>query len=229
MRLGILLQPKVDSFFINRIQISNQLIKKENFMSLKKRLAKSLTGLVFSAVVSGHALAAGPAQFNDKGELLLPQDYREWVMVGTQVTPNELNDGNAPFTEIRTVYIDPESYAHWKKTGEFRDGTMTVKELISVGDRKGPGSGNGYFMGDYIGLEASVKDAKRFASEPGNWAFYIFYVPGSPLVSAAKNLPTAECAACHEANAKTDLVFTQFYPVLRAAKETGASGVIVPK
>lgn len=198
-------------------------------MSLKKKLMGGFIGLIFAAAVISNASAAGLAQFNDKGELMLPQDYREWVMVGTQVTPNELNEGNAPFAEIRTVYIDPESYAHWKQTGKFRDGAMTVKELVSVGDRKGPGSGNGYFMGDYIGLEASVKDSKRFASEPGNWAFYIFYVPGTPLVAAAKNLPTAECAACHEKNANTDMVFTQFYPVLRAAKETGASGVVAPK
>ncbi|WP_347888397.1 cytochrome P460 family protein [Nitrosomonas europaea] len=198
-------------------------------MNFRKQLTGGLSSLILSAVMSGSLLAAGVAEFNDKGELLLPKNYREWVMVGTQVTPNELNDGKAPFTEIRTVYVDPESYAHWKKTGEFRDGTVTVKELVSVGDRKGPGSGNGYFMGDYIGLEASVKDSQRFANEPGNWAFYIFYVPDTPLVAAAKNLPTAECATCHKENAKTDMVFTQFYPVLRAAKATGESGVVAPK
>lgn len=186
-------------------------------------------GVVLLGASATSAFAAGPAQFNNKGELVLPQNYREWVMVGTQVTPNELNDGKAPFTETRIVYIDPETYAHWKKTGEFRDGAMMVKELVSVGARQGPGSGNGYFMGDYIGLEASVKDAKRFAKEPGYWAYYIFYVPDKPLVKAAMNFPTAECAACHRANAKTDMVFTQFYPVLRAAKGTGLSGVQAPK
>jgi hypothetical protein len=198
-------------------------------MNLKKQLVCGLSSLIFSAVMASNIMAAGVAKFNDQGELLLPQDYREWVMVGTQVTPDELNDGKAPFAEIRTVYVDPESYAHWKKTGEFRDGAMTVKELLSVGDRKGPGSGNGYFMGDYIGLEASVKDSQRFPDEPGNWAYYIFYVPGTPLVTAAKHHPTAECAACHKDNAKTDMVFTQFYPVLRAAKETGESGIVAPK
>ncbi len=191
---------------------------------LKYTTLTFVTLLTLGATLST-TFAAGPAKYNNDGELLLPQNYREWVMVGTQVTPNELNEGNAPFTEIRTVYLDPDSFAHWKKTGEFRDGAMTVKELISVGERKGPGSGNGYFMGDYIGLEASVKDSKRYAEEPGNWGYYIFYVPDMELVTAAKNLPTEECAACHKANAKDDLVFTQFYPVLRAAKATGISGV----
>ncbi|SEN57582.1 cytochrome P460 family protein [Nitrosomonas marina] len=197
-------------------------------MKLNKLLKYAV--LTFATpILMGFALtnvfAAGPAKYNEAGELLLPQNYREWIMVGTQVTPNELNEGNAPFAEIRTVYLDPDSYAHWKKTGEFRDGAMTVKELISVGARKGPGSGNGYFMGDYIGLEASVKDSKRFPDEPGNWAFYIFYIPDMEMITAAKNLPTEECAACHKKNAKDDLVFTQFYPVLRASKATGISGV----
>lgn len=175
----------------------------------------------------GAAVAAGPAKFNQKGELLLPQNYREWVMVGTQVTPDELNDGKAPFTQIRTVYIDPEGFAHWKKTGTYKDGTMMVKELVSVGAKEGPGSGKGYFMGDFIGLEASVKDAKRFAKEPNHWAYYIFYVPDKPFLKAAMNFPAADCAACHQANAK-DMVFSQFYPTLRAAKGTGVSGVQPP-
>lgn len=143
-----------------------------------KRVFKHSTLILATLLILSFTLnttfAAGPAKFNEAGELLLPQDYREWIMVGTQVTPNEMNEGNAPFAEIRTVYLDPDSYAHWKKTGKFRDGAMTVKELISVGEREGPGSGNGYFMGDYIGLEASVKDSKRFTNEPGNWAYYIF-------------------------------------------------------
>ncbi|MEQ1522485.1 MAG: cytochrome P460 family protein [Aestuariivirga sp.] len=186
-------------------------------------------GVMLTACATASARDGGPAQFNDKGELLLPQNYREWIMTGAQVTPNELNGGKAPFTEIRAVYIDPEGFKHWKEAGNFKDGTMMVKELLSVGSKEGPGSGNGYFMGDFIGLEASVKDAKRFPNEPGNWAYYIFYVPGQPFQTAAKNFPTTDCAACHQGNAKDDMVFTQFYPTLSAAKGTGISGVQAPK
>ena len=41
---------------------------------------------------------------------------------------------------------------------------------------------------------------------------------GAPLKDKAKAFPTAVCAACHVASAAEDMVFTQFYPVLRAAK-----------
>lgn len=194
--------------------------------------ATALAIAALSALVllgAGPARAAGPAKFTAKGELVLPQNYREWVMVGTQVTPNELNNGKAPFTETRIVYVDREGFAHWKRTGQFKDGTMMVKELVSIGAREGAGSGKGFFMGDYYGLEASVKDAKRFPNEPGNWAYYIFSLPDKALVGSAKNFPTAECAACHKASAKDDMVFTQYYPVLRAAKGTNVSGVRLAK
>lgn len=150
------------------------------------------------------------------GELERPTGYREWVYVGTPLTPNELNDGKAAFPEFHNVYIDPESWSHYKKTGEFRDGTVIMKELVSVGSKVAV-SGNGYFMGEYIGLEAEIKSSKHFADEPGNWAYFSFTSPDhKELAATATAFPTEACNACHEAAAADDFVFTQYYPVLRA-------------
>jgi hypothetical protein len=172
------------------------------------------------------------AAFDADGSLLRPEGYREWVFVGTPLTPNDMNGGMAPFPEFHAVYIDPGSWAHYKKTGEFRDGTVLIKELISVGSKQAT-SGVGYFMGEYLGLEAAVKSKAHFPDEPGNWAYYSFTTPGSPmegdemraamhagapLKDKAPAFPTAVCASCHQASAAEDMVFTQFYPVLRAAK-----------
>ncbi|MGI9288108.1 MAG: cytochrome P460 family protein [Pseudomonadales bacterium] len=158
------------------------------------------------------------------GELERPTGYREWIYVGTPVTPNDLNDGKAAFPEHHNVYIDPESWAHWKKTGEFRDGTILMKELVNVGS-KAAVSGNGYFQGDFIGLEATIKSKKHFPSEPGNWAYYSFSTPDhKTLMPTAKAFPAAACNACHAAAAADDFVFTQYYPVLRAGKATGEEG-----
>ena len=74
-----------------------------------------------------------------------------WVYVGTPVTPNDMNDGKVAFPEHHNVYIDPKSWEHWKETGTFRDGTILVKELVSVGS-KAAVSGQGYFQGEFIGL-----------------------------------------------------------------------------
>jgi len=153
------------------------------------------------------------------GVLTQPTGYREWIYVGTPLTPNDLNDGKAAFPEFHNVYIEPKSFSHWKRTGEFRDGTIIIKELVSVGS-KAAVSGNGYFMGDFIGLEATVKSKKHFADEPGNWAYFSFSNPEKPksLKASAEAFPTEACAACHKASAADDMVFTQYYPVLTSSK-----------
>ena len=178
--------------------------------------------LALSAVtLPGPALAGSVAKFNKAGELLRPTGYREWIYIGAPLTPNDMNNGKAAFPEFHNVYIDPASYAHWKRTGTFRDGSVIVKELVSVGAKQSA-SGNGYFMGDYIGLETMVKDKSRFSAEPGNWGFYRFTdeknYDFNAMKTHAKANATADCAACHQANAKQDLVFIQYYPVLRASK-----------
>ncbi|MBV7332322.1 cytochrome P460 family protein [Chloroflexi bacterium TSY] len=167
-------------------------------------------------------LAESYFEINDQGELLRPDfDFREtWIYIGTPLTPNDLNDGQAPFPEFHNVYIDPVSFKAYKETGEFPERTILIKELISVGDKSAP-SGNGYFMGDFIGLEATIKSAEYFPNEPGNWAYFSFTNTeehGDPLADTATAFPTDSCNACHELFAgETDFVFAAYYPVLRAA------------
>lgn len=155
------------------------------------------------------------------GNLKRPDSYRKWVYVGTPTTPNDMNNGKAPFPEFHNVYIDPVSYDHWKEHGEWREGTILVKELVSVGS-KAAVSGKGYFMGEFIGLEATIKSKQHFPDEPGNWAYFSFTNPtGTELKDAAAPFETQDCNSCHDASAKDDFVFTQYYPVLRAAKGFG--------
>ncbi len=155
------------------------------------------------------------AEYTDEGKLKQPVGYRKWPFIGTPVTPNDKNDGAAAFPEFHIVYIDPTSFEHYEKTGEFRDGCVIVKELTTVGDTSAS-SGKGYFMGEYSGLEVSIKDSKRFKDEPSNWAYFSFGHK-IPLKETATKNAAASCSDCHSKNAKQDLVFTQYYPVLRAA------------
>lgn len=170
------------------------------------------------------SVCAGEFYSISDGELQRPTGYREWVYVGTPVTPNDMNDGKAAFPEHHNVYIDPTSWAYWKKTGKFRDGTILMKELVSVGTKKAV-SGNGYFQGEFIGLEATIKSTKHFPNEPGNWAYFSFSTPDhKSLTPTARAFPAASCNACHQASAGDDFVFTQYYPVLRGGKGTGEKG-----
>lgn len=198
-------------------------------------LALTFVGAIVSTVLlSDTILAQSPAQsnykpqHNAKGELLLPKNHiwRDWPYVGSMVTPNALNDGEAPFPEHHITYIDPESWEHYKKTGKFREGTVIAKELTRVRAPEGANkdgstdevSGTGYFMGDYSGFEITIKSKELYPDEPGNWAYYTFGHKPEPYSSTAKKQPVDACAACHTASAAEDMVFTQFYPALRAAK-----------
>jgi hypothetical protein len=171
------------------------------------------------AATQGSRLTPPKPGYTANGALTRPEGYREWIYVGTPLTPNELNPPEAAFPEFHNVYIHPGDFDHWKRTGAFRDGTVIIKELVSVGSKKAT-SGKGYFMGEFIGLEALVKDSKRFKDQPGYWAFFSFGHK-YPLEATTQKLPVATCSACHQANGADDFVFTQYYPVLRAARETG--------
>ncbi len=191
-------------------------------MTALSAIPRAVLGLILTIVAIS---AAAEEYYTIKdGQLERPTGYREWVYVGTPVTPNDMNDGKAAFPEHHNVYIDPDSWAHWKKTGEFREGTILMKELVSVGT-KAAVSGNGYFQGDFIGLEATIKSKKHFPDEPGNWAYYSFSTPDyKTLATEAKPFAAESCNGCHAAAAADDWVFTQFYPVLRAGKAAGEEG-----
>ena len=189
--------------------------------------------LILLAIVSASRLGVGTAtategsqaryyEFDSEDQLIRPVGYREWVYVGTPLTPNDLNPPEAAFPNFHNVYIDPASWAYYKETGRFRDGTILVKELVDVGSKVAV-SGNGYFMGEFAGLEATIKDRERFPNEPGYWAYYSFG-HAYPLAEAAAAFPAAACNACHEASAQDDWVFTQYYPVLRGGRGGAASG-----
>lgn len=166
------------------------------------------------------------AVFAGKGELQRPLGYRSWVFVGAPVTPNDMNDGHASFPEFHHVYIDPAGYRYYQQHGEFGEGTVLIKELVSVGG-KSSSSGKGYFPGEFLGVEAAVKSKSRFPKEPGNWGYFRFTdveaaKEGRSVepATSAKASPTSACSACHQRTAAQDSVFTQHYPILRAAENS---------
>ena len=160
---------------------------------------------------------AGAAVFDDKGLLQLPQEWRKWVFIGSPLTPNSLNGGMAYLPEFKNVYVDPASFAAWEKTGQFRDGAVVVKELVSVGSTEDM-TGRGFFQGDFIGLEVAVKGLDRFPKDQNGWGFFSFgkppYAKAVPAVTGTGELI---CAGCH-LEADQDMIFTRFYPVLKAAR-----------
>lgn len=160
-------------------------------------------------------------KWNSKGELLLPSGFHEWVFIGAPLTPNGLNGGKAGFPEYHNVYVQPDALRAYRKTGEWPEGTILLKELqLTRAGTHPDGSGNeasgrGYFPGALNGIDISVKDSKRFADTRG-WGFFNFGHHAPPYAASAAAQSANACAGCHMANA-TNMVFSKFYsPILDA-------------
>lgn len=182
-----------------------------------------LAGLTLSGNVAAQDGDRYEAEFNRAGELIRPAGWREWIFMGSPLTPNDQNGGEAGFPEFHSVYMDPTSWAHWKETGEFREGTMLAKELTLIGARAAS-SGNGYFNGELQGFEIAHKDTARYGTVNNGWAYYTFGHKPQPYDKVTAAQPVEACAACHNVNAADDNVFTQYYPIVREAKAAGETG-----
>lgn len=189
-----------------------------------KTLMQSTTiaaGLLVAGVAAAEGSASiGAAIFNPQGELVLPEGFREWVFIGAPLTPHGLNNGKAGFPEFHHVYVNPDAFAVYQRTGDFPDGTVIVKELVLLqkgdfkdGSKNAP-SGRGYFAGEFQGMDVMVKDSKRF-KDTNDWGFFNFGHIAPPYLKAAEAAPAESCASCHSANAGKDMVFKTYYPVLR--------------
>jgi len=157
------------------------------------------------------------ADFTVQDKLIRPTHYRRWVHLGTRLAPNDKNpEADRPL--FHNVYVHPKAFAQYRKNGTFPNDTIIVREIVSVG--KSDPDAEGPFMGDFVGLEAAVKDAVRFKDEPGNWAYFDFGKK-YPLAEIAEIQRADQCSECHKSRAgKTDFVFTRYYPALRAVSKT---------
>jgi hypothetical protein len=147
--------------------------------------------------------------------LIRPDGFERWVLAGASMglgysQPSGAAAAGATGGMFHNVYIEPSAYEHFVRTGKFRENTMMAMTLYEPGQKVHP-SKQGFFEGDFIAVEFSLKDSERF---PGSWAYFNFGkgAKGSRAVA----MPRQGCQSCHAQNAADDNVFVQFYPTLRA-------------
>lgn len=158
-------------------------------------------------------LAAQKPQYAPAGELLIPEHYREWVFVGSSLGMGYNEPGETPSEgEFHHIYIAPEAYRHYKRTGEFPKQTILMMEVYSAGSRESINR-EGRFSKDFLRVEAAVKDADRF---PEAWRYFDFGGPEPRQTSTP--FAKERCWSCHNEHGQTDNVFTQFYPGLRRSE-----------
>lgn len=192
-------------------------------------------GLVLAVIgwIATGAISAGMPQesphrpqYTDKGELVVPKDYRSWIFVGANLSPVYKKDlpGGPIRREIEEaqpgsfhqIYINPEAYRTYLETQKFPESTMLIMEVYSAAtkDPKGFLTG-GKFEEKRVGFEMAVKDSRR----PGGgvpWAYYDFRLDENQRpTGTAQAKPDGKCYDCHLKHAGEDNVWVQFYPVLR--------------
>ena len=173
----------------------------------------TLTILTLLVVVAVQAQTGEP-RFAEGNQLLRPEGFREWIFVGASLAMSYDKEKSAEgHPTFHNIYINPESYSEYKKTGRFPERTILAMEVFTAGSHASINR-RGHFEERSVGLEAAVKDSARFAE---SWAYFSFDQPDGKRADRAKAFPKAECWSCHDQHAATDNVFTQFYPVLRKA------------
>lgn len=173
------------------------------------RMASLLAFALFTLAVPLPADQA--AQYTAGGELQFPQNYRQWVYLTSgfdmSYNPSMQMEGHHMFDN---VFVNPEAYQSFVKTGTWPDHTMLVLEVRGA-EGKGSINQKGDYQGERMAVEVHVKDESRFS---GKWAFFGFDAGGAPQ-KTAKMVPTsADCYSCHAAHGAVDTTFVQFYPTL---------------
>ena len=150
--------------------------------------------------------AISAPEYTEKGQLKLPEQYREWVYLSTGMDMSYSAGGTADHHMFDNVFINPSAYKSFLQTGTWPDKTMLVLEVRGAEQTSINKRGNSQ-SGEVMGVEVHIKDEARF---PGKWAFFSF-----DSGSVGNLFPSgAACYSCHQAHAAVDTTFVQFYPTL---------------
>jgi len=169
-----------------------------------------VAGLLLATLAGGFFQKDEALRFNTKGEMIFPENYREWVWLssGLGMSYDSMAENSNP--NFDNVFVSPQSYRSFVATGAWPKGSVFMLEIRSS---HGQGSINrsGHYQGDLQDVEAHVKKAD------GSWAFYGFGEGTKP----ARMIPqSADCYSCHEQHGAVDTTFVQFYPtLLKVARE----------
>jgi hypothetical protein len=175
-------------------------------MNTRVLLAISLMCCALSAQQS----RTGEPRYTGDGQLLRPDDYREWIYLssGLGMTYGVVESAaNSSSPQFDNVFVTPSSYKSFLQTGAWPDKTMFALEVRHSAS-KGSINNGGHYQEGFVALEIHLKDEARFATK---WAFFGFN--GSDRT--ARPFPAnSACQTCHAKSGAVDQTFVQFYPTL---------------
>jgi hypothetical protein len=157
-------------------------------------------------LASGAGLAA--PQYSGDEKMAVPADYRDWVFLTSSLDLNySTTDDPGRMHMLDNVFVNPDAYKAFLKTGSWPDQTVLVKEN-RMAESAGTLSKSGRFQTGVMNLEIHVKDQARF---PGGWAFF---VSSDGKAAGTLKPQSANCYSCHGDHGAVDTTFVQFYPTL---------------
>jgi len=176
------------------------------------------SALVLVACVA--LLAAAPdgksprPQYDDKGQLLRPADYREWMFLSAGYGMN-YSPGPDSHEMFSNVFVQRWAYDEFLNSGKWPEQSMFVIDERDAASRSSINQ-KGHYQTDLMGLAVEVKDSAR---NPDKWAYYAFDADGKASAAMPKG---NGCWSCHDAHAAVEHTFVQFYPTLKpVAKKFG--------
>ena len=176
---------------------------------------RHLNKLIVALLLAPAAVLAGP-QYTADNKMTVPEDYRTWVFLTSSLDLNYNTAATPGHHMLDNVFVNPEAYQAFLKTGAWPDKTILIKEN-RMAESAGTLSKAGQFQVGVMNVEIHVKDEARFPN--GKWAFFGSFDGKAPGTLFA---PTASCYSCHQAHGVVDTTFVQFYPTLMPiAKDKG--------
>ena len=182
---------------------------------MKSVLCFAMTAVVCLALMAATPMQNGPKpQYDEKGQLVRPADYREWMFLsagfGMNYSPGP--DSHEMFTN---VFVQRWAYNEFVNSGKWPEQTMFVIDERDAASRSSINQ-KGHYQTDLMGLAVEVKDS---AKNPDKWAYYGYDADAKTAGAMPKG---NACWSCHDAHAAVEHTFVQFYPTLKVvAKKFG--------
>ena len=181
---------------------------------------KRILCVIVLAVICLTLLAAAPEekmpkpQYDEKGQLLRPTDYREWMFLSAGFGMNYSPEPGS-HEMFTNVFVQRWAYDEFVKSGKWPEQSMFVIDERDAASRSSINQ-KGHYQTDLMGLAVEVKDSTR---NPDKWAYYGF---DSDSKSSGPMAHGNSCWSCHDAHAAVEHTFVQFYPTLKpVAKKFG--------
>jgi Cytochrome P460 len=176
-------------------------------------LACGFSLLLMAATTKEKSTSPVP-QYDAKGHLQRPADYRDWefLSAGYGMNYSPAPNSHELFTN---VFVQRWAYQEFLASGKWPEHSMFVIDE-RAGETNGSINKKGHFQTDLADLAVEVKDSTR---NPDTWAYYKFDATAD---TPAEIQPKDNCWSCHAQHAAVEHTFVQFYPTLKpVAKKFG--------